>query len=585
MILLGAHNLTKSFGARPLFTDISLVLEEGERVALIGPNGAGKSTLLKILAGQISPDSGSLSLKKGLTIGYLEQDPSLPGDATVDETVDDDEILARFELGPIRDMKVGELSGGWKKRVALAKELARRPDLLLLDEPTNHLDVESILWLEEFLARATFGLLTITHDRLFLQRIANRVVELDVRNPGGMFSVRGDYAEYVEQKAERMAQQEQREEKLRNRLRRETEWLRRGAKARTTKQQARIYRAGDLKDEVEELQFRNRERVASLDFGTIGKSPKKLIEAKQVTKTLGGKTLFKNLDLLITPKSRIGLLGRNGCGKSTLIRTLLGEIPPDHGTVFVSDKLQVAYFEQTRESLDPNVTVAHTLAPRNDGVNFRGQLVHIKSYLGRFLFRAEQMDMKVGKLSGGERSRLLIARLMLREANLLVLDEPTNDLDTATLDVLEDCLVDFDGAVLLVTHDRYFLDQVASEIISFHPYEDGKLTTFAGLAQWESWHASLEKPGSAPKPKAAEAEAPKKKSKLGYMEQRELDGMEAAIAAADKKLGELQAEVESPANATNASKLAELYTALGKAQETLDGLYERWAELEKKRDA
>ncbi len=358
--------------------------------------------------------------------------------------------------------------------------------------------MDAILWLEELLARAPFATLTVTHDRVFLQRVANRILELDRRNASGLLDVRGDYATYLSVKEERLATDAQRELSLRNQLRRETEWLLRGAKARSTKQQARIQRAGALEAEVGELSERNRSQSVRLDFQDSGKNPKRLIEAKGIGKAYGANVLFSRLDLLVTPHSRIGLLGPNGCGKSTLLRTLLGTEQPDTGTIFRAENLQPVTFEQGRESLDADSTVAKTICPEGDHVEYRGALVHIRSYLDRFLFKEEQRDMKVSRLSGGEQSRLLLARLMLRETNLLVLDEPTNDLDLATLQVLEDCLADFPGAVILVTHDRYFLDRVTNRILAFGKDEEGRgtLTALAGLDQWEAWFA--QRKGAAP---------------------------------------------------------------------------------------
>lgn len=594
-ILLGINHLTKSFGARPLFDDLNLVLESGDRIGLIGPNGAGKSTLLRILSGEISPDGGTLSPMRGLRVGYLKQTPDVNLDSTVFDVVlegtkdaDEDTQLATAHeflsyLSLDGDVIVKSLSGGWKKRVALARELARRPDLLLLDEPTNHLDVESILWLEKFLARSSFATLTITHDRLFLQRISNRILELDRRNPGGLLDVRGDYATYLERKELLLSQQQSLEERLRNNLRRETEWLRRGPKARTTKQQARINRAGELEKDVKELQYRNQDRSASLDFETTGRAPKKLVEAEGITKKYQGKTVFSNLDVFIGPKSRIGLLGTNGCGKSTLIRVLLGKEEPDGGKIFRSEHLKVAYFEQERESLDPDLTLIQTLNPNADQINYRGKLVHVKGYLQKFLFRTDQLEMKVGRLSGGEQSRLLIARLMLHTANVLVLDEPTNDLDIATLDMLEECLEEFEGAVLLVTHDRYFLDRVAKEIVAFDPRPShrGKTTTFAGLDQWETWHDGLDAPAEkmTEKPKE-ETPAPAKKKQLGYKEKRELESIEPTIQKVEARLAELTAESEDSKVQSDAAKLTEIYKAIGDKQAELDKLYERWAELD-----
>lgn len=584
MILVSGKDITKSYGARPLFESLAFAIEDKERVGLIGPNGAGKSTLLRILAGKISPDSGDLSFQKGLKVGFLEQTPTLPLEKSVGASVLEGgekgaELLSKLNLTSMSDMKLGELSGGWQKRVALARELVKEPQLLLLDEPTNHLDVESIMWLETFLARADFATITVTHDRLFLQRVATRMLELDRRNPQGLLNVRGDYATYLDRKAELLETQAQTEVKLQNKLRRETQWLRQGAKARTTKQQARIHGAADLKDEVEELEFRNQSRTARLDFQSSDRKPKRLIEAKQISKAAGGKTLFRNLDLFIGPGDRIGLLGVNGCGKSTLIRVLLNQEAPDSGQILRTDHLKVAYFEQNRETLDPNETLKRTLCPHGEQVNYRGRLVHIHGYLDRFLFRKDQADMAVGRLSGGEQARVLLARLMLHEANVLVLDEPTNDLDVETLDVLSDCLTNFDGAVLLVTHDRYFLDEVASQIVAFTG-QGGNLISFAGLNQWENWYREQ---GSAAKaaPKVAAAPASvKKKTKLGFKEQREYDQIEGKISEVESRLTELKTESEKPENASRAIRLSELYQEMAKAEAEIETLYARWTELE-----
>ena len=465
-ILATAQDLCKSFSARPLFDGISFTLAEGERVGLIGPNGAGKTTLLRILAGADTADRGELSLRRGLRVGHVAQVPEFTAGQTVRETVMEgvaglpdrelgwqtaaraDELISRLDLGGAQagaDAPVERLSGGWRKRVALARELLREPELLLLDEPTNHLDVDSILWLEKLLAAAPFATVTVTHDRLFLQRVANRILELDRRNPGGLLAVDGDYATFIERKADLMAAQERRETSLRNTLRRETEWLRAGAPARSTKQQARIQRAEVLAGEVDELASRNLVRSADIDFIGTGRNPRRLIEARGIAKSYGDKIIFAGLDLFVGPGSRVGLIGPNGCGKSTLLRVLVGDEPPDTGTILRADGLQVAYFAQHREALDPNLSVVDTLCPGGDHVTFRGARVHVSGYLARFLFRSEHAKLAVGQLSGGEQSRLALARLMLRPANVLVLDEPTNDLDLDTLQVLEDSLLGFDG--------------------------------------------------------------------------------------------------------------------------------------------
>jgi ATP-binding cassette subfamily F protein uup len=611
-ILLSAQDLGHAFGARALFDDVSFTLADGDRVGLIGPNGAGKSTLLRILAGELGADRGNVARRGGLRVAYLPQMPTFAPGATVRAAVASgapatahaahswedearvDALIAKLGLGGPEagaDQAVEKLSGGWSKRVALARALVGEPDLLLLDEPTNHLDVESILWLERFLTtfgQARFATVTVTHDRLFLQRIANRILELDRRNEGGLLDVAGDYATYVERKADAMAAQERREDVLRNTLRRETEWLRRGPKARTTKQEARIQRAGALSDEVAELGTRNAKRAVELDFQATGRKTKRLVEARGVTVSYGPRAVFEPLDLIVGPGSRLGLLGPNGCGKSTLLRVLTGGQAPTAGEVTRVAGLEIAFFEQDRAALDPARTVADTVCPDGDFVLFRGARVHRHGYLERFLFRSEQMSQPVGRLSGGEQSRLLVAQLMLRPASVLVLDEPTNDLDLATLAILEDALTTFDGAVLLVTHDRYFLDQVATQILAFHtaPGEEGRVTTFAGLDQWEEWHraqAAGARGGRASAPASTStlaAPAPAPRKKLSFNLQREWDTIEARIAEAEAKANAAAAELESPAVVSDAARLVALGGEIAAAQAEVDRLYARWAELE-----
>jgi len=605
-ILLSAQALTAAFGARPLFREVSFTIEDGERIGLIGPNGAGKSTLLRILSGAMSADEGTVSRRRGLRVALLDQVPQFADGATVGSAVDEGavdgstrEVLAKLSLAGRGDDGIGpetlvsSLSGGWKKRVALGRELARRPDLLLLDEPTNHLDVESIEWLEDLLARSDGpATLTVTHDRLFLQRVATRILELDRRNAGGLLSVAGDYIAYTRLKAENMHAQERREVVLRNTLRRETEWLQRGAAARSTKQQARIARAGTLSDEVKELGTRNEVRTVGLEFQGAERRPKRLIEARGIGKRYDGRTIFAGVDLLLGPRVRVGLLGPNGCGKSTLIRVLLGEEPPSEGTVVRADGLQVAYLQQSRDALDPALSVANTLCPDGDFVTFRGARVHVRGYLERFLFQSEQADMPVGKLSGGEQSRLLLADLMLREAQLLVLDEPTNDLDLPTLAVLEESLTGFDGAVLLVTHDRYFLDQVATTILAFTqtspsaPADSMRgIVPFASFAQWEVWRAQqveAEKAANARGRETAGGTARAGRRKLSYGEQREYDAIEETLARAEAALAEATRESERPEHASDAARLVELLATVVARQEDIDRLYARWAELETK---
>lgn len=602
-ILLSVQNLEKSYGARTLFKGLSFSIETGDRVGLIGPNGAGKSTLLKILADKEQAEGGEVVRSRGLKIGFLEQDPVFSLEQTIFDVVSDGlegdlervarahEWLARLDLlagHRTESTRASELSGGWKKRLALARELVREPDILILDEPTNHLDLESILWLEDLLSSARFATLTVTHDRMFLERVANRIFDLDGRYPDGLLVHKGSYSDFLEVREGVIAAQARREEVGRNTLRRETEWLRRGAKARTTKQTARIQRAHDLKEEVEDLTTRNLSRTAAIDFQARERHPQRLIEAIGLSHSFGENRLFESTDILVTPKSRIGLLGPNGAGKTTLIRLLLGEEVAENGQVKRAEKLQVAYYAQHRDSFHPDISVLRTICPDGDYVNHRGQYVFARSYLNRFLFRPEQMDMPIAKLSGGEKARLRIAQLMLEEANVLVLDEPTNDLDMATLGVLEASLVDFEGAVILVTHDRYFLDQVANELLAFVRGEDGltRIERFADSLQWEAWLREQAK--SQPKAQKHESKAPVSESastssggkrRMSYKDKRELEGMEERILAAEERLELLKSEIVRPEVASDAGRLMELTKSLAEAEAEVERLYARWAEL------
>ncbi len=627
-ILLSAQGLTAAFGAKTLFENVSFTVEDGDRIGLVGPNGAGKSTLLGMLAqAALEPRiGGNISRRRGLRVGHVEQVPQFAIGATIarairegiasfhaqpasptgaqGEAAHDDHWehdltlrqvmvdlgLARGDadtaIGP--DTPVASLSGGWQKRVALAREIARQPDLLLLDEPTNHLDVESIEWLERLIAQARFATVTVTHDRHFLQRVATRILELDHRNAGGLLAVTGNYAEYVRVKSANMEAQERREVVLRNTLRRETEWLRRGAKARSTKQQARIHRAADLGLTVADLAMRNTTRSATLEFQTTDKRAKRLIEARAIGKTYGSRTIFGGVNLLVAPGVRVGLLGANGCGKSTLLRVLLGDEPPSSGSVLRAEGLRVAYFAQDRGVLDPERSVAETVCPLGEHVAFRGARIHVRGYLERFLFTHDQCKLAVGSLSGGEQGRLLLAQLMLQPADVLVLDEPTNDLDLLTLGVLEDALVEHEGAVLLVSHDRSFLDAVATTILAFDTREQApqSVVPFASLDQWEAWHRQ---PAVAPAAKRTlparkrdnDASATTSKRKLGYLEQREYDGIEAKLATAESALRAAIADSEAPASASDAPRLVELLALIAARQAEVDHLYARWAELER----
>ncbi len=598
MLLLSANKLAKSFASKTLFKNISFGVEEGDRIGLLGPNGAGKSTLVKILLKESDCDEGDITFKKGLKTGYLEQSPVFKKDDTVlsavlgkckdqyDHMAEAYELIAKLGLAEYgEDFLVSQLSGGWQKRVALARELILAPDLLFLDEPTNHLDVSSIIWLEEFLKNAKFTVFMITHDRLFLQRVATRIMDLSPQNPNYLLDVGGDYVQYLETKDQLMLASQRQEQVLKNTLRREVEWLRRGAKARQTKQSARIEATHKLADTVADISARNLRQDVGIEFGDGFKSPKKLIEAQQIEKNYDGRLLFSNLDLLIGPTTRLALMGDNGMGKSTLIRVLLGVETPTRGQVKHADALKFAYFEQNKQTLDPKKTVLKNICPDGDYVDFRGQKVHIRSYLDRFLFFGDRAGLEVYRLSGGEQARLRIAQLMLEDANVLVLDEPTNDLDIETLNILESALKDFPGAVILVTHDRYFMDSVANKILGF-PLKESRsreLISFANYEQWENWFVEESRNiAAAVKAESIAVKTSAKKQKLSFNEKFELENMEKAILKLEATLEPLKKESESPEVQSNAKRLTELHLEIARLQDELDKKYARWAELEKK---
>ncbi|HEY0158110.1 MAG TPA: ABC-F family ATP-binding cassette domain-containing protein [Thermoanaerobaculia bacterium] len=593
-VLLSCESLTKAFGARPLFEDLSFSVSEGDHVGLVGPNGSGKSTLLKIMAGVESPDSGTRALRKGVRVGYVPQDPVFAPGKTIEEvlldalgdfhTLDDHEKFARVTIAlgkagftdPAQRSET--LSGGWRKRLAIAVELAREPDILLLDEPTNHLDVEAILWLEGLLKSEPEAFVVVSHDRYFLENTAKRMLELNKAYPGGLLQTTGTYSDLLEKRDEVLANEAAYQETLANLVRREVEWLRRGAKARTTKAKARIQNAERLIDELAEGRDRAMSFNAEIDFTASQRRTKRLWAARGLRKRMGEKPIVDDLDVLLTPGARLGILGPNGSGKTTLLRMLIGELEPDAGTIERAEGLRVVYFEQNRESLDPNVSLKRALAPEGDSVMYQGRSIHVAGWAKRFLFRSEQLETAVSRLSGGEKARIVLARLMLLPADLLVMDEPTNDLDIPTLDVLEESLLEFPGALVLVTHDRYLLDRVATNILALDG--NGNTQYYADLSQWES--ARDQRPVRE-KPQTTDNRQPATKAKrLGYLEQREFDAMETTLLAAEEALEEAKRRAEDPAIAADAHALQERYAKLSAAQGEVDRLYARWAELEAK---
>ena len=601
-LLLSCESLRKSYGSHTLFAGITLGICEGERTGLIGPNGAGKSTFLKILAGLEAPDEGKLVSRRGLRMGYVAQQDEFPVGATVESVLADalagDHIDERERLGRVammlgrmgfaqRDQLAETLSGGWRKRLAIGRELIHEPDLLLLDEPTNHLDLEGIEWLEDLLGEAKFAFLVITHDRYFLENVTNRVIELNAAYSEGYFGTQGTYSDFLQRREEFLEGQASLQVSIAGKVRREIEWLHRGAKARTTKAKGRIEEAGRLMGELAELKNRNAQgKSIEIDFAATQRQTRKLIAVKGVAKTMGQRTLFSQLDFILSPGNKLGLLGPNGCGKTTLLRLLAGELDPDQGQVKRAEGLRIVLFDQHRQQLDRNQSLRHALSPKSELVIYQDKPIHVSSWAKKFLFRSEQLDLAVGELSGGEQARILIAQLMLQPADVLILDEPTNDLDIPSLEVLEESLEDFPGAVVLVTHDRHMLDRMCTELVGLDGL--GGAGIYADYLQWErARDAARAKARDDERIKRQQnkpqADKPKTATKrLTWNEQREWEQMESRIMAAEAQVESCHKAMEDPAVLADRNKLAECCEQMHLAQELVQKLYARWEELEAK---
>jgi ATP-binding cassette subfamily F protein uup len=594
--LISLQDATKGFSERPLFTQLTLVISVGERVALIGDNGCGKSTLLKILAGLEELDSGTVSCRKGLRSAYVAQQDRFPDDLSVAEVLeralgeahlDHSEVARRSSrylgmagfLDP--EVSVSTLSGGWKKRLSIATALALEPDCLLLDEPTNHLDIDSIEWLEEVLAALPIPVVFVSHDRYFIEKLATRVIELNSAYPRDHIATDGGYADYIEKREVLLSQLQQQRSSLANKVRREVEWLRQGVKARTTKSRARINEAHRLIDTLRSTPSTERQRV-ELEFSSTQRKTKELLKAEGVAQSIAGQALFKNLSLVLSPGSRLGIVGANGSGKTTLVRTLLGELPPTAGRILRAPNLRVSFLDQARSQIREEQTLREFLCPHGDSVSFQRENIYVAAWAARFLFSHNHLARRMIALSGGERARALLAKSITEESDILVFDEPTNDLDIATLENLEEGFESFPGALVLITHDRYILERTAHSVLGLL---GGEAVLFGSYGQWESY--KQEQSARAPSLAAPSAKGEKKPTaeraakKLSYKDARDLSLIEAWITEAEAELAKIQQQLDSSTNATDATKLTQLCEQLITQQQEIEKLYARWEELEK----
>ncbi|TGA97950.1 ABC transporter ATP-binding protein [Sporolactobacillus shoreae] len=619
MSILDVENLYKTYGDQTLFDHISFSISEGERIGLIGVNGTGKSTLLNVIAGMDSSEGGTMRHANAFRLAVLSQTPEFePGVTALDYIYggaspvmvalrDYEQALADLESDPanqtlqeklldkqqkmdqagaweaeasaktiltrlgVEDFHtpVLEFSGGQKKRVALARALIQPADLLILDEPTNHLDNDTIDWLEEALSQYPGALLMVTHDRYFLNRVTKKIFELD---HGHLYTYDGNYELYLEKKAEREEQASADEAKHQNQLRRELAWLRRGAKARSTKQKARVERVHEMQEQ------KGPELKQSVDIA-IGSTRlgKKVIEAKNISKLFGGKELIRDFDLLIAPGESLGIVGGNGSGKSTLLNLLAGRLKPDSGTIEIGETVKIGYYTQEHTEMDESLTVIDYIKEtaqvmRTDD----GQQVTAEQMLERFLFSRPRQHTFIRKLSGGERKRLYLLNILMKEPNVLFLDEPTNDLDTETLTILEDYLLQFPGTILAVSHDRYFLDRIADRLIAFEGNGvirrfEGDYSDYVAMKKEETASETVKKQSSAP------TQPTPKKKKLTYKEQQEWNGIEDRIASLEDRVDELKKAVA--AAGSDAGKAQELYREQRAAETELDQAMDRWTEL------
>lgn len=596
-LVFSLKHISKTYGDDTLFHDLSIDFKLKEQLGIIGSNGSGKSTLLKIIAGKTVPDSGERVAKKDVRFQYLEQDDLMDPDKSVEQLLYDGLEGLGFdekEMHRIVQTSIGKgefespgtlfkhLSGGWKKRLAITRALCTQPDLLLLDEPTNHLDIKGILWLEQILKTARFSFILVSHDRSFLDHVCRNVMEIGRYYPAGYYRVNGNYTHFNRQRDKFLTAQQKQQDSLSSKVRREEEWLRQGPKARTSKAKYRIDQAMELRNQLSALKNRNRSTATvDIDFHATGRRTKSLLRAYRIGKHLNHTPLFSDITFEIRPRFCLGVVGDNGSGKSTFLSVLEQTVKPDTGKIEWAQDLKITVFDQTRSALNPDHTLKQALNPAgSDSVNYKGRPIHIVTWAKRFLFMPDQLDMPVNRLSGGEKARIMLANVMLTPCDVLMLDEPTNDLDILSLEVLEESIRQFPGAVVIVSHDRYLMDRVCHRMLYLDP---GKESLFFKDFSQIMAHRNLSLPQKAKKIKEKPARPKPQKTHFSYKDKFELDHIEDHILNAEAIVEQLTQQVQDPETANDREKMETACSELKAAQETVQNLYDRWQDLEQKK--
>ena len=592
--VLSTQDLTVSRASKVLFKDLQFGLGKRDRIGLIGPNGAGKSTLLKTLSGIEKPDSGHVTKPSGTKVAFVDQAESFKSELTAHQIVEESLIgfhqwtpdqaniqasialsICEFEDFTLTPEK---LSGGWKKRLALACAIGSEPDVLILDEPTNHMDWDSLFWLESWLSSFKGALMTVSHDRTFLNKVTQKTMELNPLYERGYLLVEGSYESFLQRKQEYMEAQEKQESRLANTSRRELEWLRAGVKARTTKSKSRAEKAYELFDELDSVKKRNQagKNKVRLGLGTTEITAKRVLKITDLDIGYDDLKLIEKLNFEAGAQMRLGILGSNGTGKSSLLKEIVKANESTHPHIQWLEGLTINYVEQDRESLPEESTLVDFLGDGSDHVLLGNQSVHVNSYAQRFLFRSHQMNLKIKQFSGGEKARLLMAKKLLKQSDILILDEPTNDLDIDTIEILENALLDFEGPTIIVSHDRSFLEQVCHQYMAL----DGKgnVTFYSDVEQWlrdqqESEPAQVEE---------SKAQTPKTKVKMSYKEKKQLETMEETLMEKEAELEELKTQIALPEIQSNHIELAKAAQRIDDKEKEISDLYELWEQLEEK---